>query len=253
MVWFAWAAILGSCGAALRADVGVSVSHALTAARQAHARPVGSVERAASTRLSAQWALVAAVEFFESEERSPEAWELVEQALATASSATAPACSVEGVPYVRQSDESLCAIACALMALRYLRVAATEEQLLELAEPSAPDIGVHVSYLDRFVSHYDAQAIVGEGTVDLLRCALAAGYPVLVYQYAWTDNDVRHMRAIVGFDDTRSLYFAMDPSADMGPLLAIPYADFDLLWSLPWRDDGLGHWLCIIYSAPAEE
>lgn len=223
-------------------------ARALAAAAQAHNE--GTSDRAESARAAARWAFRAATEFLAARDRAEDRWKPIEEALARASEACGPQFSVADVPYVRQTNPSLCAIACALMGLRFVGVPATEEALLEMAGPRARADGVHVSRLADFVAHYGARALIGEGSEDLVRCSIAAGKPVLVYQYAALDNDVEHMRVVTGFDDRREIYLCWDPAPDLGPSREIPYADFGTLWSIPFREDGASHWLCVIYQGP---
>jgi len=241
-------ALLAAALPCLGGDGGMaSAARARAVAASARAYTEGTPARAESARAAARWAFRAATEFLSSDDRTAERWKPIEEALARASEVCGPRFSVADVPYVRQTDPSLCAIACALMGLRFVGVPATEDALLEMAGPRARVDGVHVSRLADFVAHYGARAWIGEGSEDLVRCSIAIGRPVLVYQYAALDNDVEHMRVVTGFDDRREVYQCWDPAPDLGPSREIPYADFGTLWSIPFREDGASHWLCIIY------
>jgi hypothetical protein len=224
---------------------------AVVAARQAAAvlaRPVASAEqRQRQVRLAAQWALSATGLYYEEPEPSADDWAEVGAVLSAVSQAARPACQVLGVPYVPQIHASLCAPACVQMALAFLGIQTSQAELLCIAGPSPETYGVHVTQIGAIASHFGAEAISGEGSVELLRCGIAAGFPVLVYQYAGKENDVEHMRVVTGFDDGAGVYRSLDPSADLGPELEIAYATFDELWRVPWREDGMGRWLCIIY------
>lgn len=241
-------ALLTAATPCLAGDGGVaSAARARALAASAKAFAEGTPDRAESARAAARWAFRAATEFLASRDRAEGQWKPIEEALARASEVCGPQFSVADVPYVRQTNPSLCAVACALMGLRFVGIPASEDELLEMAGPRARADGIHVSRLADFVAHYGARALIGEGSEHLVRCSIAAGRPILVYQYAALDNDVEHMRVITGFDDARKVYSCWDPAPDLGPSREIPYADFDKLWSIPFREDGASHWLCVIY------
>jgi len=242
---------LGGLGASSQEDaLAPKVQNALREAERASALLADTPEHAAAAQSAALWALDAAITYLGDPQADPEQWAAVEQALRAAGRAVGPMRAVKGVLHVAQANQVLCATACARMVLRYHGIAVTEEDILKLLDGSAPVVGVHVSRMRDIATHYGLSALIGEGSPDLIRCALALGYPVLVYQYAAPGNDVPHMRVVVGFDDTAQVYHTLDPAPDLGPNNVIPYPEFEALWRLPWREDDRSRWMCVFYRKP---
>jgi hypothetical protein len=81
-----------------------------------------------------------------------------------------------------------------------------------------------------YVASLGLDVVLGtNGSQDLVKALLRAGFPVIVNQTV-SDTDLEfHYRPIEGFDDAQGTFVASDPL--LGPQYQIPYSEFDHDWS----------------------
>jgi len=99
-------------------------------------------------------------------------------------------------------------------------------------KPDQEDKNVSPDQMAEFARSVGFNAIQRvNGTPDLVRALLRAGVPVLIEKGFEPEDDLGwmgHYELIVGFNDQRQEFIAMD--SYLGPYQSVPYAQFDKYW-----------------------
>lgn len=247
--------VVAGCLAGQTPDAAPSPSaladHALTLALQSRSLGPASESGARYAREASRWAIRALGALLSREGPSEEESDRVAAALEACDAVIPDACLLEGPRPLRQSGDSLCAIASARMLLAAWGYSVGEADLIAAAGDQALTEGVHVSFLLECLPRYGLSTLACEGDSRTLRVALGAGLPVAVHQWVTTDRSVRHMRVVVGYDrrePERPLWRVLEPAPQLPEVSDVADADFQRLWELPWDEDRHLRWMCLAYD-----
>ncbi len=248
-----WAGVLaaiawGSAALCEQGDDPVALAEeAIQLAQLATAKPAESDERfellkpAAARALDARGALGLRPQPTEQERAA------VDRAIGYVALAAPQALELQGVPHFFQSNDLLCALASTRMVLHAAGVQLSEADLLRIGGEMLNPQGLHVSFFSAVLQSLGLEAITGEGTAQLLRCALVAGRPVAVFQRVTPERNTQHMRVVIGYDRQEKAWITLDPAPQLGPRLVLSEELFDELWNLPWREDGATRWFGLVW------
>lgn len=132
------------------------------------------------------------------------------------------------VAHRRQDDTGECLAACAAMALAYLGVAATYDQLLKLLRVEwygAPSSNI------RRLEQLGIVIIYKAGNLEELHAYLLQDYPCIAFiktgELPYWNQDLAHAVVIVGLDD--DYVYLNDPEFANAPM-QVSRGDFSLAW-----------------------
>jgi tetratricopeptide (TPR) repeat protein len=118
------------------------------------------------------------------------------------------------------------------MAADYYGLSITQFDAADVVKGSPQDRNVSPEEMVDYLHSLGLGAVFRvDGSRDLMRRLLAAGFPVIVHQWLVRPQDgvlVGHYRVLRGYDAGRSLFIANDPYT--GPNFTIPYDQFEEWW-----------------------
>jgi hypothetical protein len=225
--------------------------HARTLALQSRAVGPATDAGVQYAREASRWAIRAVGALLARDEPSDDESGTVAAALEACDAVIPDTCLLEGPRTLRQSRDSLCAIASTRMLLAAWGYSVSEADLVQAAGPQALTDGVHVSFLLECLPHYGLSTLACEGDSRMLRVALAAGLPVAVHQWVTPDRAVRHMRVVAGYDRSdpeKPRWRVLEPAPQLPEVSDVADDEFQRLWELPWDDDRHVRWMCLAYD-----
>ncbi len=254
--WILYLAAAGMAGQPPAAPAPAPLAaHARELAAQAEALGPATEDGRRYAGEAAWWSIRALAALLAQEEPSEDDDDRVAQALAACDRVAPDRCVIDRAPVLRQSHDSLCAIASARMLLAAWGYETTEAELMRAAGPDVLSDGVHVSYVLECLPRYGLSTLACEGDARLLRVALAAGLPVAVYQWVEPERGVRHMRVVAGYDRTdpeHPTWRVLEPAPQLPGIADVAGEAFDALWDLAWDEDGHTRWMCLAYDRVRE-
>jgi tetratricopeptide (TPR) repeat protein len=118
------------------------------------------------------------------------------------------------------------------MAADYYGMSITQFDAADVVKGSPQDRNVSPEEMVDYLHSLGLGAVFRvDGSQDLMRRLLAAGFPVIAHQWLVRPQDgvlVGHYRVLRGYDGGRSLFIANDPYT--GPNFTISYAQFEEWW-----------------------
>lgn len=133
------------------------------------------------------------------------------------------------VKHFHQEEISGCLAACAQMALDYIGVSVTQQQLNQIL--MLTDAGVPASRV-RLLDRFNVEVLYASGDDSVLRRMIDQGKPIIVFVFTgdfpyWSAN-IRHAVLVVGYDDNN--VYLNDPVFAEAPQF-VSWGDFLLAWS----------------------
>jgi hypothetical protein len=129
------------------------------------------------------------------------------------------------------TDQTLdnCGPAAIAEVLRYYGVTRSQQELQAILRPNNPT-GMTTDVIAPYVKSIGFRAVVSpNGSDRLIKSLVRAGFPVIAEQAISSTDNRLHYRPVEAYDDARGQFLTADPL--LGPRHAIPYAEFDRLWT----------------------
>jgi hypothetical protein len=138
--------------------------------------------------------------------------------------------NILNIPHHRQKADGYCLPACAQMALAYLGVSRSQEELARKLG-LRPRLGVPASNITRLRSA-SLDILYTDGTLEDVANWLTQGAPVIAFVQAgelphWRGHLFQHAVIIAGLDEQTVCLF--DPAAETAPI-STPVGNFLLAW-----------------------